>query len=123
MVRAGLGIGAGLAAVALAAAAQADPLSALPGTLIYLEGQWGSALIFAGLLCLGAALQVLCIYRANPHGLRWFLLGAALVVGGGLFDRDPVLVVGQIVLVAALWPAAAKKNGKSGAGVAQRGQK
>ena len=100
--------------VALAAAAQADHLSALPGTFIYLEGQWISALIFAGLLCLGVALQVLGIYSANPRGLRCALLGAALVVGAGLFDRDPVLVVGQLVLTAALWPAAAKKAGKLG---------
>ena len=114
VVRAGLGIGAVLTAVALAAAAQADALSALPGTLIYLEGQWISALMFAGLLCLGVVLQVLGIYRANPRGLRCALLGAALVVGAGLFDRDPVLVVGQLVLTAALWPAAAKKAGKSG---------
>ena len=114
VVRAGLGIGAGLTVVALAAAAQADHLSALPGTFIYLEGQWISALIFAGLLCLGVVLQVLGIYRASLRGLRCALLGAALVVGAGLFDRDPVLVVGQLVLTAALWPAAAKKAGKSG---------
>ena len=114
VVRAGLGIGAVLTAVALAAAAQADALSALPGTLIYLEGQWISALLFAGLLCLGVSLQVLGAYRASPKGLRCALLGAALVVGAGLFDRDPVLVVGQLVLTAALWPAAAKKAGKSG---------
>ena len=125
VVRPGLGIGAGLTVVALAAAAQADHLSALPGTFIYLEGQWISALIFAGLLCLGVALQVLGIYRANPRGLRCALLGAALVVGAGLFDRDPVLVVGQIVLVAALWPVAAKKFHKSGSGpgMAQRSGK
>ena len=98
--------------VALAAAAQADALSALPGTFIYLEGQWISALIFAGLLCLGVVLQVLGIYRASLRGLRCALLGAALVVGAGLFDRDPVLVVGQVVLVAALWPAATKKIGQ-----------
>ena len=89
VVRAGLGIGAVLTAVALAAAAQADALSALPGTLIYLAGQWISALMFAGLLCLGVALQVLGVYRASPQGLRCALLGAALVVGAGLFDRDP----------------------------------
>ena len=112
VVRAGLGIGAVLTAVALAAAAQADALSALPGTLIYLEGQWISALLFAGLLCLGVSLQVLGAYRASPKGLRCALLGAALVVGAGLFDRDPVLVVGQVVLVAALWPAATKKIGQ-----------
>ena len=125
MVRAGLGIGAVLTAVALAAAAQADALSALPGTFIYLEGQWISALLFAGLLCLGVALQALGVYRSSTRGLRCALLGAALVVGAGLFDRDPVLVVGQIVLVAALWPVAAKKFHKSGSGpgMAQRSGK
>ena len=114
VVRPGLGIGAGLTVFALAAAAQADALPALPGTLIYLEGQGASALLFAVLLGLGVALQALGLYLASPRGLRCALLGAALVVGAGLFDRDPVLVVGQIVLVAALWPAAAKKAGKSG---------
>lgn len=101
---------------ALAAAAQADALPALPGTLIYLGGQWASALLFAVLLGLGVALQALGLYLASPRGLRCALLGAALVVGAGLFDRDPVLVVGQIVLVAALWPVAAKKFRKSGSG-------
>ena len=114
VVRPGLGIGAGLTVFALAAAAQADALPALPGTLIYLEGQWASALLFAVLLGLGVALQALGLYLASPRGLRCALLGAALVVGAGLFDRDPVLVVGQLVLTAALWPAAAKKAGKSG---------
>ena len=91
--------------------------------------------MFAGLLCLGVALQVLGVYRASPQGLRCALLGAALVVGAGLFDRDPVLVVGQVVLVAALWPAATKKIGQpakcgqpgqcgtSGPGEAQRNHK
>ena len=116
VVRPGLGIGAGLTVFALAAAAQADALPALPGTLIYLEGQWASALLFAVLLGLGVALQALGLYLASPRGLRCALLGAALVVGAGLFDRDPVLVVGQIVLVAALWPVAAKKFRKSGSG-------
>ena len=114
VVRPGLGIGAGLTVFALAAAAQADALPALPGTLIYLEGQWASALLFAVLLGLGVALQALSVYRSSSNGLRCALLGAALVVGAGLFDRDPVLVVGQIVLVAALWPVAAKKFCKSG---------
>lgn len=108
---------------ALAVAAQADALSALPGTPIYLEGQGASALIFAALLAMGVALQALGVYRANPWGLRWALLGAALVVGAGLFDRDPVLVVGQIVLVAALWPVAAKKFAKSAPASAQKSQK
>lgn len=116
VVRPGLGIGAGLTVFALAAAAQADALPALPGTLIYLEGQWTSALLFAVLLGLGVALQALGVYRSSTRGLRCSLLGAALVVGAGLFDRDPVLVVGQIVLVAALWPVAAKKFHKSGSG-------
>ncbi|MTJ93024.1 MAG: hypothetical protein F8N36_09210 [Desulfovibrio sp.] len=107
---------------ALAVAAQADTLPASPGTLIYLEGQGASALIFAVLLGLGVALQALGVYRAGPHGL-WALLGAVMVVGAGLFDRDPVLVVGQIVLVAALWPAAAKKFAGSGSGAAQKNQK
>ena len=123
VVRAGLGLGAGLTVFALAAATQADTLPALPGTLIYLEGQWGSALIFALLLGLGVALQALGVYRASQRGLHCALLGAALVVGAGLFDRDPVLVVGQIVLVAALWPVAAKKIARSGPGAAQQGQK
>ena len=125
VVRPGLGIGAGLTVFALAAAAQADALPALPGTLIYLEGQWTSALLFAVLLGLGVALQALGVYRSSSNGLRCALLGAALVVGAGLFDRDPVLVVGQIVLVAALWPVAAKKFHKSGSGpgMAQRSGK
>ena len=105
-----------MAVFALAAATQADALSALPRTFIYLEGQWASALLFALLLGLGVALQALGVYRASPQGLRWALLGAALVVGAGLFDRDPVLAVGQFVLVAALWPVAAKKLRKSGSG-------
>jgi hypothetical protein len=108
---------------AFAVAAQADALPALPGTLIYLEGQGASPLIFAVLLGLGVALQAMGVYRAGPHGLRWALLGAAMVVGAGLFDRDPVLVVGQIVLVAALWPVAAKKFAGSGSGAAQKNQK
>lgn len=108
---------------ALAAAAQADAQPALPGTLIYLEGQWASALLFAVLLALGLALQALGVYRASPLGLRCALLGAALVVVAGLFDRDPVLVVGQIVLVAALWPVAAKKFRKPGPGTAQHSEK
>ena len=110
---------------ALAAATQADALSALPGTLIYLEGQWASALLFAVLLGLGVALQALSVYRSSSNGLRCALLGASLVVCAGLFDRDPVLVVGQIVLVAALWPVAAKKFHKSGSGpgMAQRSGK
>ena len=123
VVRPGLGIGAGLTVFALVAATQADALPALPGTLIYLEGQWASALLFAVLLGLGVALQALGLYLASPRGLRCALLGASLVVGAGLFDRDPVLVVGQVVLVAALWPVAAKKFQKSAPGAAQRGQK
>ena len=103
-----------MTAFALAAAAQADALPALPGTFIYLEGQWASALLFAVLLGLGAALQALGVWRSGPQGVRCALLGAALVVCAGLYDRDPVLVVGQIVLVAALWPVAAKKFQKSG---------
>ena len=123
VVRAGLGIGTGLTVFALAAAAQADALPALPGTFIYLEGQWASALLFAVLLGLGAALQALGVWRTGPPGVRCALLGAALVVCAGLYDRDPVLVVGQVVLVAALWPVAAKKFQKSAPGAAQRGQK
>ena len=123
VVRAGLGIGTGLTVFALAAAAQADALPALPGTFIYLEGQWASALLFAVLLGLGAALQALGIWRSGPPGVRCALLGAALVVCAGLYDRDPVLVVGQVVLIAALWPVAAKKFQKSGPGATQRGQK
>ena len=123
VVRSGLGIGTGLTVFALAAAAQADALPALPGTFIYLEGQWASALLFAVLLGLGAALQALGVWRTGPQGVRCALFGAALVVCAGIYDRDPVLVVGQVVLVAALWPVAAKKFQKSGPGAAQRGQK
>ena len=114
MVRSGLGIGAELTFFVFAAAAQAESLPALPGTLIYLEGQWIFALMFAGLLGLGVALQIWGVCRPGPRARYCALLGAALVVGAGLFDRDPVLVVGQLVLTAALWPAAAKKAGKSG---------
>ena len=107
---------------ALAVAAQADALPALPGTLIYLEGQGTSALLFTALLGLGVALQALGVYRTGRGGLRWALFGAALVVGAGLFDRDPALVVGQLVLGAALWPVTAKKFDKSTPGPAQKGR-
>ena len=122
MVRSGLGIGAGLTFFALAAAAQAESLPALPGTLIYLEGQWTFALMFAGLLGLGVALQIWGVCRPGPRARYCALLGAVLVVCAGLFDRDPVLVVGQIVLVAALWPASAQKGAKSAPGGSHQGQ-
>ena len=61
--------------------------------------------------------------RTGPQGVRCALFGAALVVCAGIYDRDPVLVVGQVVLVAALWPVAATIFQKSGPGAAQRGQK
>ena len=78
--------------------------------------------LFAALLGLGVALQALGVYRTGRGGLRWALFGAALVVGAGLFDRDPALVVGQLVLGAALWPVTAKKFDKSTPGPAQKGR-
>jgi len=109
VVRAGLGIGATLTVFVLAAAARAEVLSAPPVTLP-LAGQTLPALLFAALLGLGAVLQAAGVYRPNRAAA---LIGAALVVCAGLFDRDPVLVVGQIVLVAALWPASKKKTSQT----------
>ena len=67
MVRAGLGIGTGLTVFALAAAAQADALPALPGTFIYLEGQWASALLFAVLLG-GVVLAIVLTFLLRETG-------------------------------------------------------
>ena len=97
-----------MTAFVLAAAVQADSLPALPGTVLPLAGQTLAAMLFAAALGLGVVLQIFGVYRAK----RWAtLLGAALVACAGLFDRDVVLVVGQIVLVAAMWPAAKKTAG------------
>ena len=63
-------------------------------------------MLFVILLGLGMVLQFAGWFYASR---RAALLGAGLVLGAGLFDRDPVLVVGQLVLVAALWPKARKK--------------
>ena len=109
VVRAGLGIGATLTFFVLAAAARAEVLSAPPVTLS-LAGQTLPTLLFAALLGFGAVLQAAGVYRPSRAAA---LIGAALVVCAGLFDRDPVLVVGQIVLVAALWPASKKKTGQA----------
>jgi len=100
----------------LAAAARAEVLSAPPVTLP-LAGQTLPALLFAALLGLGAVLQAAGVYRPNRAAA---LIGAALVVCAGLFDRDPVLVVGQIVLVAALCPASKKKDKPDPQAAAQR---
>ena len=88
------------------AAAQADILSALPGLPIVLAPETTPALFFAIVLGLGVILQFTGWFYASRGAA---LLGAGLVLGAGLFDRDPVLVVGQLVLVAALWPKARKK--------------
>lgn len=106
MVRAGLGLALTVFALATAAA-QADISSALPGLPIVLAPETAPALLFAILVGLGVALQLAGRFYAS-HGAA--LLGAGLVLGAGLFDRDPVLVVGQLVLVAALWPKARKKS-------------
>ena len=105
-----------MTAFVLAVAVQADSLSALPGTVLPLAGQTLAAMLFAVMMGLGAVLQIFGVCRAK----RWAtLLGAALVVCAGLFDRDAVLVVGQIVLVAAMWPAA-KKTAGNGSGRGRR---
>ena len=59
------------------------------------------------MVVLGAVLQFAGRFYASRGAA---LLGACLVLGAGLFDRDPVLVVGQLVLVAVLWPKARKKS-------------
>lgn len=105
MVRAGLGLALTLFALATAAA-QADTLSALPGLPIVLAPETAPAMFFAMLLGLGVVMQLAGRFYASRGAA---LLGAALVLGAGLFDRDPVLVVGQLVLVAALWPKTRKK--------------
>lgn len=89
------------------AVAQADISSALPGLPIVLAPETAPVLLFAILVGLGVVLQLAGRFYAN-RGVA--LLGAGLVLGAGLFDRDPVLVVGQLVLVAALWPNACKKS-------------
>lgn len=89
------------------AAAQADISSALPGLPIILASETAPALLFAIVVGLGVVLQFAGRFYASRGAA---LLGAGLVLGGGLFDRDPVLVVGQLVLVAALWPKGRKKS-------------
>ena len=106
MVRAGLGLALTVFALA-AAAAQADISSALPGLPIVLAPETAPALLFAIVVGLGVVLQLAGRFYASRGAA---LLGAGLVLGAGLFDRDPVLVVGQLVLVAALWPKARKKS-------------
>ena len=105
MVRAGLGLALTVFALATAAA-QADISSALPGLPIVLAPETAPALLFAIVVGLGAVLQFAGRFYASRGAA---LLGAGLVLGAGLFDRDPVLVVGQLVLGAALWPKARKK--------------
>jgi hypothetical protein len=63
-------------------------------------------MLFAIVVGLGVVLQLAGRFYASRGAA---LLGAGLVLGAGLFDRDPVLVVGQLVLVAALWHKARKK--------------
>lgn len=106
MVRAGLGLALTVFALATAAA-QADISSALPGLPIVLAPETAPAMLFAILVGLGVVLQFAGRFYASRGAA---LLGAGLVLGAGLFDRDPVLVVGQLVLVAALWPKARKKS-------------
>lgn len=87
-------------------AAQVDAqsvLSAPSGLPLVLAPETAPALLFALLLGLGIAGQVAGRYYASRSAS---LIGAALVIGAGLFERDPVLVVGQLVIVAALWPTA-----------------
>lgn len=98
------------------AAAQADISSALPGLPIVLAPETAPALLFAILAGLGVVLQFAGRFYASRGAA---LLGAGLVLGAGLFDRDPVLVVGQLVLVAALWPKARKKS-RTAAGPGKR---
>ena len=106
MVRAGLGLALTVFALA-AAAAQADISSALPALPIILASETAPALLFAVVVGLGVILQFSGRFYASRGAA---LLGAGLVLGAGLFDRDPVLVVGQLVLVAALWPKGRKKS-------------
>ena len=64
-------------------------------------------MLFAIVVGLGVVLQLAGRFYASRGAA---LLGAGLVLGAGLFDRDPVLVVGQLVLMAALWPKGRKKS-------------
>ena len=108
VVRAGLGLGLAIFALATVAAqvdaqsAQSAP-SAPSGLPLVLAPETAPALLFALLLGLGIAGQVAGRYYASRSAS---LIGAALVIGAGIFERDPVLVVGQLVIVAALWPTA-----------------
>lgn len=98
--------------LALAAtAAQAEALSASPGLPIVLAPETAPAVLFAIVLGLGVVLQVAGRVYVSRSAV---LIGAGLVLGAALFDRDPVLVVGQLVLVAALWPKARKKARMAG---------
>lgn len=92
--------------VLAAVAAQADVLSASPGLPLALASETAPAVLFAILLGCGVVAQIVGRYRASRVA---FLLGAGLVLGAGLLDRDPVLVVGQLLVVAALWPSVRKK--------------
>lgn len=108
VVRAGLGLGLTIFALATVTA-QVDAQSALSapsGLPLVLAPETAPALLFALLLGFGIAGQVAGRYYASRSAS---LIGAALVIGAGLFERDPVLVVGQLVIVAALWPTARQK--------------
>ena len=108
MVRAGLGIGAAAAALlqltgALAFAAPA-PVPAT-ASVVVLGPETTVAWLFAVIFGLGAAAQAAGMFCARRVLVP---LGAAAVVGAGVLDQDPVLVVGQLALLAALRPWGAK---------------
>ena len=105
VVRPGLGVGLAIFAL-LTVAAHADTLSAPPGLQMVFAPETTSALLFALLLGLGIVGQMAGRYYARRSAS---LIGAALVICAGLFDYDPVLVVGQLVIMAALWPNARQK--------------
>jgi len=113
MVRAGLGIGAEAAALLLTGASLAlaapEPVPETPSVVV-LGPETTAAWVFAAALGLGATAQaagMLCGHRVLT------LLGAAAVIGAGVFDQDPVLVVGQLALLAALWPWGKKARSPS----------
>lgn len=111
MVRAGVGIGGAAAALleltGASAAAVAPSVPATAATVVFLGSEAGPAWLFAALLAAGAALQAAGMFCGRRFPV---LLGAAVVVGAGVFDSDPALVVGQLALLAALWPL----DGKTG---------
>lgn len=84
-------------------------MPASPG-LLALAPETAPAALFALLLGLGVVLQVAGRFYASRCA---FLFGAALVAGAGIFDRDPVLAVGQLALVAALCPGVREKSRRS----------